>query len=110
MGKEKNARIKKSLAILLLACFVISVTASAVSANKDHFNANWGINSQNAYNNAYSGQVNSGKLKGVSDGFKSGFADCRNGLDNNGGDSSKGHLLTLHSKGKMRYTEFHIRC
>jgi hypothetical protein len=87
MEKELFIKIRKSLAISLLSCFVISVTAAAVSADLD---PNWGEKSIKNYNDAYKNAKSSGRVKGIIAGKKDGDSDCKEGLDK-GGDSTKGH-------------------
>lgn len=64
MGNKKIDRTKKTLAILLAVCFVLSVTAASVSAadNSEYKN-------KDGYNAGYD--------KGHNEGEKQGKADCK---------------------------------
>jgi len=76
MGKQKLDRTKKILGTLLLAIFVISITATAVSAVMD---PNWGPISKQKYDEGY----DEGSYKGYPDGYKEGKVagdlDCKTG-------------------------------
>lgn len=63
MKTKKFARSKKTLAILLLLCFVLSVTAALVSADD---NIKYG-KSKDGYKDGYSKGYEDGKIQGQND-------------------------------------------
>jgi hypothetical protein len=93
MGKQAFNKIKKTLGILLLFLFIVSLTVEAISANRDHFDPSWGQNTISAYEKEYNMSTGNGAIVGMYDGISDGDLDCRHGLDD-APDSSKYHKTT----------------
>jgi hypothetical protein len=70
-GRYMKSQIKRTIAILLLVCFLLSVTAAVVSA------------SQKDYSRGYK--------KGIRDGYKDGFKACKE-------EDEKVHAFAYHKK------------
>ncbi len=85
---------KKTLAILLGVCFLVSLTATAVSAYSANFDSTWGPVSKQNYWNAYSNQRDAGSAAGIEKGQVDGQYDCQHGAIANNGNSGKYHRST----------------
>ena len=89
-------KMKRIIAILLVAIFVTTVTSIAVSAVNDNFNPSgtWGPNSIANYNAAYAQQYTVGASAGQIDGANDGKSDAQSGLTANDGHSANHHKST----------------
>jgi hypothetical protein len=76
-------RTKKVLVISLLALFITSLTATAVSAYNANFDSTWGPVSKQNYWNAYSNQASAGSNAGIQYGQTDGRNDCQTGQNSN---------------------------
>ena len=76
---------KKTLAILLGVCFLLSLTATAVSAYNANYDSTWGPVSEQNYNNAYNNQRDAGSAAGKAQGQADGQYDCQTGTTANSG-------------------------
>ena len=65
MGNKKFGRIKKTLAVLLMLCFTLSITAASAEASDD----------SNGYNDGYYKGYDDGCNKGHDDGYNKGHDD-----------------------------------
>jgi hypothetical protein len=70
-------KIKRTIAIVLLVCFLLSVTATAVSAYNANYDSTWGPVSIQNYNNAYNNQKDTGSAAGIAQGQADGQYDCQ---------------------------------
>jgi hypothetical protein len=70
-------KIKRTMAIVLLVCFLLSVTATAVSAYNENYDSTWGSVSIQNYNNAYNNQKDAGSAAGIAQGQADGQHDCQ---------------------------------
>jgi hypothetical protein len=86
-------KMKRIIAILLVAVFVTTVTSIAVSAVRDNFNptGSWGPISIRNYNTAYIGQFTAGSTAGKADGALDGVNDAKAGATANDGLYAKYH-------------------
>jgi len=99
MGKQTFEKTKKTLGILLLVFFVVSITVTAVSArivgptNTSKFGP---VSKQN-----YDKGARDGSDKGYSDGHTAGMrlgdSDCKTGKPNSGGKDVKGNATAKSS-------------
>jgi hypothetical protein len=92
MGNQTVVRTGKMLYILLLAFFVITVTAAAVSANMDI--SKFGPIDKKNYMNGYNKGFHDGSIAGYTAGMKDGYNDSQKGLDNNRGSGGKCNFAT----------------
>lgn len=87
MREHTDFKIEKHIAVLLAVMFLVSITAAVGCAAMD---PTWTTKEQKDYNKAF----NKAKLLGNTQGMKKGKVDgskyCKEGMDNNGGDSSVG--------------------
>ena len=78
MGNKKFDKIKKTLAILLVLCFVLSVTAAAASAAKNSENGK----DKDGYKDGYDKGYNDGKIQGQKDCRQHGVRDIPQKIPN----------------------------
>jgi hypothetical protein len=78
-------KIKRTIAIVLLVCFLVSLTATAVSAYNANYDSTWGPVSKQNYNNAYNNQKDAGSAAGIAQGQADGQYDCQHGATANSG-------------------------
>jgi hypothetical protein len=92
MGNQTIVRTGKMLCILLLAFFVISVTAAAVSTNTDI--SKFGPIDKKYYMDGYNKGFHDGSTAGYTAGMKDGYNDSQKGLVNKNGSCGKSNLET----------------
>jgi hypothetical protein len=86
--------VKKTFAILLGACFLVALTATAVSAYYTNYDSTWGPVSIQNYWNAYRSQANAGSAAGTERGQADGRNDCQTGVTANSGNTARYHRST----------------
>jgi hypothetical protein len=87
MEKQINHKIKKTLAVLLLALFIVSVTAAAVAANQAQYNKGYKDGCRTGYIDGFrEGKSDSKKIASTfyhkvskndyDRGYERGYSDC----------------------------------
>jgi len=92
MGKQTFDRTKKTLGILLLVLFVISIAATAVSAITD--TSKFGPISKQNYQKGYQEGADAGSAAAREEGEKQGDLDCKTGKPYSGGRDVKFNVTT----------------
>ena len=92
MGEQSFVKVRKTIATLLLVCFLLSVTAAVTCAGID---PSWDDKQLRDYNKAYSKFKQYGYKEAIEKGKGDGNKDCREGKVNSGGDSSVGFKNAL---------------
>jgi len=87
MREQMGFKIRKHLAVFLAVMFLVSITAAVGCAAMD---PTWTAKEQKDYNKAFNKAKTLGIIQGMKKGKVDGSKYCREGTDNNGGDSSVG--------------------